>query len=160
MHNAVALLQALLRSQGYFAVTDLPMSGVRSHGLVDPTQSFGEFPMNTRIKCTTGAILFAGLAVIGCTSPRAANAHIIKPEGSHEIKCAACYDVVVKEFRGVSKVYKSRRKLYTFERRHMCPDCAVQVTMYTEDGIPFIKCAKCAPEGVPCANCVPPESAK
>ncbi len=116
--------------------------------------------MNTTIKGTVGVILFAGLGVIGCASSPAANAHIIKPEGGHEIKCAACYDVMVKEFRGVSKVHKSRRKLYSFKRRHVCPDCAVPVTTYAEDGIPFIKCAKCAPEGVPCANCVPPKSAK
>lgn len=96
----------------------------------------------------------------GCSTARGPATHVMdRQRAEHEIKCPACYDETVKVFRGVSKVYKSRRKIYTYEKKHMCPDCGVQVTLYTENGTPFIKCARCAPEGVPCKSCRPPPAA-
>lgn len=111
----------------------------------------------TFVPYLVASIAASALMLSSCSAARGPKPHLIERKGAgHEIMCPACYEEVVRVFRGRSKVYKSRRKIYSYEKKHMCPDCAVQVTMYTENGTPFIKCAKCAPEGVPCANCKPP----
>lgn len=42
------------------------------------------------------------------------------------------------------------------DRIHQCQECKSEVSFYYENGIQKIKCAKCAPEGVPCDMCAPP----
>jgi hypothetical protein len=43
------------------------------------------------------------------------------------------------------------------DRVHQCPECKTDVSFYTENGVQMIKCAKCAPDGLACDLCAPPE---
>jgi hypothetical protein len=67
-----------------------------------------------------------------------------------------CYDEAVRVRKlGVRGGNWTRNQVI---REHMCPDCKVEMSSYTKDGVPMIKCAKCAPEGVPCSTCEPPKA--
>ena len=74
----------------------------------------------------------------------------------HVMGCKMCYDeakTVRREFAKGSQWSQNQ-----VIKKHMCPDCKVDMSTYMEDGKPMIKCAKCAPEGVACDKCKPPKS--
>lgn len=93
----------------------------------------------------------AGLALVGCESTQ----HRVAPAAPMDIRdgvrigCKLCYDQTrtVSHAKGVS--FK--------QRVHQCPDCKTDVSLYSEGGVAKMKCANCAPEGVACNRCLPPE---
>ena len=70
---------------------------------------------------------------------------------TYPMKCKLCYYEAVRVRRASAKGAQS--KTDEIVHKHMCPDCAAEVTTYTQDGEPMIKCAGCAPEGAACHLC-------
>ena len=71
------------------------------------------------------------------------------------VGCQMCYDETIRVRRGAAKGQWTRNQVI---HKHACPDCKTEMQSYTEDGELMIKCGKCAPKGVPCNLCLPPES--
>lgn len=74
-----------------------------------------------------------------------------EPQSGTKIACRMCYDEMKQASLGMSGaqnpgVYK----------RHACEGCKTEMSVYSEDGMVKMKCAKCAPEGVACDRCLPP----
>lgn len=42
--------------------------------------------------------------------------------------------------------------------RHDCASCKTEMSIYSENGVLMVKCAKCAPEGMACDKCLPPKN--
>jgi len=106
-----------------------------------------------------GIVLFAVVLAAGCASVRSGHDQLRPPPGSgRTLACRLCYDETQRVFRFKSKVYKSRRSVYQTIKKHACPDCKTEAVFYSEDGRAYIKCAGCAPDGVPCDLCLPPKS--
>ena len=95
-----------------------------------------------------GAILLLG----GCESTGGHG--MAKQKDGYAMACQKCYDEVkiVRRQHLKGTEWSQRRVI----RKHMCPDCKTEATIYTQDGKPMIKCSKCAPEGVACDRCMPP----
>ncbi|GMU24006.1 MAG: hypothetical protein AMXMBFR13_40830 [Phycisphaerae bacterium] len=74
----------------------------------------------------------------------------------HVVACQICYDQVkiIRQEHGKGTQW-SRSQII---REHQCSDCRAMATFYTKDGVPMFKCAKCAPEGVACDKCLPPQA--
>lgn len=100
---------------------------------------------STSIAAALGSLLASMLA--GCQSKSIQ--HEIKPPAlGTVVVCAKCYDETVKVRRyggGPNRTIL----------RHACDDCEAEMSVYRERDILMIKCAVCAPEGVPCDRCVP-----
>lgn len=88
-------------------------------------------------------------ALVGCQSPQ--HRMVDQPAGT-KIACQQCYDELKRVTLGASGaqnpgVYK----------RHACEGCKTEMSVYTENGVLKIRCAKCAPEGVACDKCLSPD---
>lgn len=95
--------------------------------------------------------------ITGCASTSGKTAHqVVSQAADHKIQCQKCYDEVIRIRRSFDKG-KHRWKKTHMITRHVCPDCKTELSIYTEDGKPMVKCAKCAPEGVACDRCLPPQ---
>jgi len=91
----------------------------------------------------------------GCESTGGGRKHqVVAQTGDHVMGCQKCYDEAVR-VRRLSSKGPSRTRII---KKHMCPGCKGEMVSYTEDGTAMIKCASCAPEGVPCDRCLPPKS--
>ena len=86
----------------------------------------------------------------GCQSAGDRKMSMASSSEEHPIACTACYDEI-KSVR--QEAVKGTR--YELIRKHMCPDCKAETTVYAENGVMMFKCAKCAPDGVRCDKCVP-----
>lgn len=96
--------------------------------------------------------LIIGVWIGGCAAPeRQAHPLASQPVG-HPMQCRMCYDIAVRVLTGPPK-----HKRYKVVQRHQCSDCRTNVIVYTEAGEMKIKCSRCAPEGVPCDRCLPPD---
>ena len=96
-----------------------------------------------------GAILLLS----GCESTSGQKMSMASSPGEHQMTCKACYD----EIKAVrQEAVKGVR--YQIIRKHMCPDCKTETTLYSQDGVRMFKCAGCAPDGVPCDKCRPPKA--
>lgn len=103
----------------------------------------------------TVAVLVSGVWIGGCAAPGERRAHpVVSQPAGHPMQCRMCYDVAVRVRTGPAK---NRR--YKVVQKHQCLDCNTQVLVSTEGGELKIKCARCAPEGVPCDRCLPPDVA-
>ncbi len=98
--------------------------------------------------------LALGLVLAGwSTGCQSAGGHEMAaaPQGQ-PVRCQSCYDqtriVRNERVKGVS---------YRVVRKHMCKDCDTEAVLYAQDGRMMIKCAGCAPEGIPCDKCLPPK---
>lgn len=94
---------------------------------------------------------------VGCEGAKSVGAHEMTAQtADHPMGCQKCYDqvrqVVTSHSKGApwpkAKVFK----------RHACPECRGDMTIYAEDGKPMIKCPKCAPQGIACDRCLAPEA--
>lgn len=96
--------------------------------------------------------VFGTIAVVlpGCRSARHRMAET--PTGMR-IACRLCYDEMKRVSRGA--IGKQKRGWRT---RHACEGCNAESSIYWEDGVVKMKCPECAPEGIPCDRCLPPES--
>ena len=67
--------------------------------------------------------------------------------------CTKCYDEIrtVQGTHNPRTGYSGTRTITT----HSCDDCKSDMSIYEQDGVLKVRCAKCAPEGVDCDRCVP-----
>lgn len=95
-------------------------------------------------------------ALASCTQPEPKVVHNVAPaERGHRLGCQLCYDEMVRVLTGSPK-----HRRYKTIMRHRCADCTTDVAFYVgDDGKLMIRCARCAPEGMPCDRCLPPEPA-
>ena len=113
-----------------------------------------EFHMKIR---TNRPFLFAALAVGGfalgaCQSDKHT---MVEPQLGQTVVCSKCYDQIRKaRSRGGPTGGLATNRMIT---THICEDCKTKMSIYTEDGVLMVKCAKCAPAGLPCDKCLPPE---
>ncbi len=107
-----------------------------------------------------GALLATAASAAACASSRHRHEQgAVRPADGQSLQCQLCYDEAV-------NVRKSHRwpkavaggKPYVTITRHQCPDCRTQVEVYAADGTPMIRCARCAPDGLPCTRCLPPKT--
>ncbi len=110
-------------------------------------------------------VFSAGLAVLvgtsallaGCESTGGNGKHdMAAQEDGHVIGCKMCYDEAVRVRETHPKAGAATRDRII--KKHMCPDCKTEMVLYNEGDTPMIKCAHCAPEGVPCSKCMPPKT--
>ena len=99
------------------------------------------------------ALLLAGplvLLAVGCQSDKHT---MVEPKPGTLVVCQECYDEVAKVRRRAGH----RGRAYTQNVSvHQCPQCQTEMSIYTENGVLMVKCAKCAPEGLACDKCLPP----
>lgn len=88
----------------------------------------------------------------GCATPERRAHPVASQQAGHRMQCRMCYDMAVRVSTGPPK-----HRRYKVVQRHECPDCRANVVIYSQEGEMKIKCARCAPEGVPCDRCVPPD---
>ncbi len=116
---------------------------------------------------TTTAFLFLAA---GCASPAHTSTASTPPahtpsDTTHRVaegqslQCQLCYDESMQILRdyGGPKGNPLGNRFATI-RKHECPDCRTQVKFYSQAGRPMIKCARCAPAGLPCDRCLPPQT--
>lgn len=97
--------------------------------------------------------VLCSFALASCTQPEPKVVHsVAPPESGHRLGCQLCYDETV---RGLTGSPKHRR--YKTIMRHRCAECTTDVAFHVDDdGKLMIRCARCAPEGMPCDRCLPP----
>lgn len=97
-----------------------------------------------------GAILL----LAGCEST--GSHRMASQQDGHVVACQKCFDQVktVRTQHGKGAQWSQSRVV----KKHMCPDCDTEATIYAQDGKPMFKCSKCAPEGVECDKCMPPKT--
>lgn len=79
-------------------------------------------------------------------------------DDKHVIACGLCYDETKKELAFISKAPKSRgRKVYRSVRVHHCDECKTGAEFFEENGVLKFRCSRCAPAGVACDKCAPPD---
>lgn len=98
------------------------------------------------------ALTFVGFGFSACQSDK----HMmIEPASGSKTICAQCYDEVYKMTHwGSSRGGAPYRQTHT---RHECASCRTEMSIYSENGVLMVKCAKCAPEGMACDKCLPPK---
>jgi hypothetical protein len=106
--------------------------------------------MKTRTTMLVACV--AGLILGGCRTDKHT---MVEPKEGTVVACTQCYNEVYKmkhstEARRGATVTQSHT-------RHVCPDCKTEMSIYTENGVTKVRCAKCAPEGVDCDKCLPPK---
>lgn len=111
--------------------------------------------MNRPIKShfTAALVTLCSLVAAGCSYSERESVHAVTPAGGgHHLGCRLCYDEMVRVVRGPPKYRRNK-----FIKRHRCADCMTEVAFYADnDGRVTIRCARCAPEGKPCDQCLPP----
>lgn len=104
--------------------------------------------------CPIIAFMIGTIGIGGCASPKRRAHPVASQPAGHSMQCRMCYDMAVRVSTGPPK-----HRRYKVVDRHQCPDCRANVGIYTQNGEMKIKCARCAPEGVACDRCVPPDDA-
>ncbi len=114
--------------------------------------------MRTMMFARYAAAMSLGLIplVAGCESTEKTEKHEMASSSGSAMGCQACYDDSVVITQASAK--GSQWDKHQIIKKHHCDDCKSEVTIYTEDGKPMIKCAHCAPKGVACDKCRPPKS--
>lgn len=107
----------------------------------------------------TTSLLAIASSVLLATGCKHAHHQMGDPGRAQTMQCRLCYD---ESSQTLHLVRNSKSASYRNEeiRRHQCPDCKTEVVSYMQDGTPMIRCAKCAPDGLPCDRCLPPPSQK
>jgi len=94
----------------------------------------------------------------GCSEGQSNSKHesVSAEKGTHVIACQMCYDEAktTDQQYGKSASFPATHIIH----QHKCESCNAEVTVYTQDGRPMIKCPKCAPNGVACDLCAPPKA--
>lgn len=107
----------------------------------------------TRSKCSILLVplALAGVALTACQSDKHT---MVEPSEGTVIVCKECYDEIYKVQHSAGSRFGTT---YTQAVKHKCPSCRTEMSIYTENGVTKVKCAKCAPEGLVCDKCLPPE---
>lgn len=91
----------------------------------------------------------------GCSSMQH---DVSKPEPGTVSVCSKCYDQIrkVRSTGGPRGGLATNRTVTT----HMCEDCKAEMSIFEKDGVLMVRCATCAPDGVPCDRCSPKQTSK
>jgi len=99
------------------------------------------------------SLALTGAAVSGCQSDKHT---MVEPKDGTVVVCKECYTEVYKVTHA-DRESRTGSTVTETHRRHMCSECKTEMSISTENGVAKVKCAKCAPEGVPCDKCLPPK---
>ena len=99
------------------------------------------------------ALVICGASLSACQTTRHT---MVEPTQGQTVVCAKCYDEIRKarSHGGPRGGLATNRKI----KVHMCDDCNTEMSIYSENGVLMINCAKCAPAGMPCDKCLPPQA--
>jgi hypothetical protein len=106
--------------------------------------------LNRSLRRGSLAIISIGLAA--CQT----NKHtMVEPAPATTIACKQCYTQIETvraapggRWSGADRVIKE----------HQCPDCKTDMSIYSDGDVLKVKCAHCAPAGIACDKCLPPDS--
>lgn len=114
-----------------------------------------DFPMKIRMNrlFLLAALAVCGLVLSACQS----NQHtMVEPKPGQVVVCSKCYDDIRKaRSSGGPRGGLANRMITT----HRCEDCKTDMSIYEQDGVLMVRCATCAPAGLPCDKCLPPKAA-
>lgn len=96
-----------------------------------------------------GVAVLLAITVGGCANGQPQHRMHESGDGTR-IACKQCYDVIRRV--SLSKSSTITRKI------HACSGCKTDMVTYSDNGVAMAKCANCAPDGVPCDRCLPPEN--
>lgn len=97
-------------------------------------------------------IALIGFQGTGCEQPEH---RMAQPKPDTKIMCQKCYDVVSTERH---RPPRSGTPWNVVIRTHQCTDCKNEMSIYRENGVLIVKCPQCAPQGLPCDRCLPPDA--
>lgn len=109
----------------------------------------------TRFHACLLLAIASAIFVGGC----AAGKHdVAKADAGQVSVCSKCYDQIrtVRDNHGRNFGPSAPRTVIT----HMCEECKSEMTIYEKDGVMYVRCPTCAPEGVDCDRCVPKTAVK
>lgn len=89
------------------------------------------------------------IALTACQSDKHT---MVVPKPGEVVVCSKCYDEIAKVKRRIGHRGPVRTENVSV---HQCPECNTEMSIYSENGVLMVKCAACAPEGVPCDMCLP-----
>lgn len=95
------------------------------------------------------------ISLIGLAACQSGKHTMVEPKDGTVIVCKLCYDEVYKMTH--SSEYLRGATYQQTHSRHECPSCKTEKSIYTENGVAKVRCAKCAPEGLACDKCLPPK---
>ncbi len=96
------------------------------------------------------ALIGFSLAAASCQSDKH---RMAEPTSGTSMACRECYDTVT-EWR--SMLPRPGGAVHAI-RTHHCTGCKTDMTLYDKDGVLMVKCPHCAPDGVACDRCLPPQ---
>lgn len=101
---------------------------------------------------TLASLALVGVGIAACQTDK----HTMTTTApDQETVCAKCHEKIVKaRSTGGPRGFLARSRTVT---THMCEDCSSEMSIYTEEGVLMIQCARCAPVGIACDRCLPPE---
>lgn len=100
-------------------------------------------------------VTWVGLTIValsGCEKPEHRMAQ--KRPGTR-IVCQKCFDEVSSVRR---RAARSDTTFNVIVAAHQCPECKSEMSIYREKGILMVKCQTCAPAGLDCDLCLPPDA--
>lgn len=101
-----------------------------------------------------GAVAIAGFGLAACQAEKHT---MVEPAPGTPIVCQECYTRIERvraEYGRHWGIYSGGDRVI---ERHQCPDCKTELSIYAEEGTLMVKCDRCAPEGLACDKCLPPE---
>lgn len=106
------------------------------------------FPKQKTFVFTIGLV---GFVLAGCEQPH----RMAQPKPDTKIVCQRCYDVISTERHTPPR---SDTPWDVEVSKHQCPDCKSEVNIYRKNGVLMVRCPRCAPEGLACDRCLPPDA--
>ena len=97
----------------------------------------------------SGIALIVGFALVGCEGPKH---KMVEPPAGKKTICRLCYDEIQKV-----PPHPRYAPMGTTIRRMRCEECNSDSSIYMEGSVMKIRCSKCAPEGMNCDKCLPPD---
>ena len=105
--------------------------------------------------CARAAACSLLLVLTGCAGERPGHHQHVstEPAPPRQFTCQSCYDEAVKVRTGPPK-----HRYYKTIIKHHCKECEADMEVYAQDGRHMIRCGSCAPGGIPCDQCLPPNA--
>lgn len=101
--------------------------------------------------CLVAACL-VGVVFAGCERPEH---RMAQAKSGTRIVCQKCYDEVSTIRR---QAPRSDTMFNVIVKAHQCPECKSEMSIYREKGTLKVKCQTCAPAGLDCDLCLPPDA--
>jgi hypothetical protein len=116
--------------------------------------SFKESHMKMHMNCSIllTSLVLASPVLSACQTDKHT---MVEPPPGSRVVCRECYDEVYKvTYPTGSRWGTTYQETRT---RHQCSSCKTEMSIYSENGVLKVKCARCAPEGLACDKCLPPK---